>query len=304
MTKKAFIDIGTNSVRMLIADLHPDKEPEVVSRYGKVTKLGEGLSYSRTIHSKAIERSLIVILGYLELCKSLDIAEVILFSTSVLRKAENAKDFIEHVKALTGNDVKIISGNEEALLVLTGVRGEFPGYKPLVLDIGGGSTEISFEDEDSRLSLKSLDIGALTLSETYSLNENLNQRKIADARVHVDKILEDQFPEPLENLILVGTGGTITSISAIIKKLTTFDPHKVHKSVLTKKEIESIFVELSTMDQEAIRSIPILEKGRHDTILGGTIILLSALYQSGFDKISVSTHSILWGMVMEYQKHF
>jgi exopolyphosphatase / guanosine-5'-triphosphate,3'-diphosphate pyrophosphatase len=304
MSTIAFIDIGTNSVRMLIVEIDRVNKPRVIAKYGKITKLGEGLINSGTISNLAIERSISVIEGFEYICQKHECNEIIAFSTSVLRKAVNAHDFTSSLKARTGIEVEIISGEKEASLILSGVKDDFPGQNPLVVDIGGGSTEISFEDEYSNISLKSFDIGALSLSEAYSLNEKIIQRRIDEARNYADKIFEGQFPEISRNYIHVGTGGTITSLAAIKLGLQKFEPQRIHKTNLSKIVIEEIFNKLSRMNQDEIRNIPTLEKGREDTILGGLIILLSVLANSGSDSITVCTNSILWGMVVEYQKKF
>ncbi|MBU1627189.1 hypothetical protein KKB18_07450 [bacterium] len=328
MPKIAFIDIGTNSVRMLITDISREQKPLIVARLGHVTKLGEGLSNSHTISHEAMDRTISVIEDYKSLCKKHKCDEIIAFSTSVLRKADNSHEFTSPLKKRTGIKIEIISGEKEASLIFSGVKDDFPHQRPIVLDIGGGSTEISYGDESSKISLKSIDIGALSISEAFSLEKDLSKRRIEDALKYADEIFEHQFPSQSNNLqkkaskydvgarhtspsgtacrapTLVGTGGSITSLAAINLGFEKYNYEKVHKSKLSKDDIGALLNQLSIMSQDEIRKIPTLEIGREDTILGGVVILFSALKTSPFDSISVSTKSILWGMVVEYQKKF
>jgi len=298
----AFIDIGTNSVRMLIAEVKRGKNPEVISRHGVVTKLGEGLGHSRKLSPKAIDRPIQEVEGFREISGKHGHTKVMAFATSALRKAANRREFTRILKEKTGIDVEILSEQKEASLLFSGVKTDFPFREIIVVDIGGGSTEISYRNASSDLILTSVDIGALTLAETFSLNFDIPCRKIDDALDHALDALKDRFPRPEGEALLVGTGGTITSLAGTHQGLAKYEPAKVHKSLLNKDEVEDMFRRLSKSSKENIRKIPSLESGREDSILGGVIILLSVLLNSGFESITISTKSILWGKMIEYQR--
>jgi exopolyphosphatase / guanosine-5'-triphosphate,3'-diphosphate pyrophosphatase len=297
----AFIDIGTNSIRLIISKLEKGSLPRDLYYEGAITRLGEGLGKTGILNPKAMDRSIKVIEDYKKIGITFKVENLVLFATHVLRKAENRDEFIKMLKTRTGLDVKIISGKEEAKLVLNGVQSEIAPLKPIVIDIGGGSTEIAFELEKGKIYLDSVELGAVGLSEKFCLNLSPDERMTINARNYTDTILSGKFPKLPSDYRLVGVGGSITSLTAINLALKKFDPAVVHKHILTKEAVRNTIDYLSTMSIDEIAAIPSLEKGRSDIILGGSIILESVLENSGYDSVTVSVKGILWGVIQTYQ---
>ncbi len=285
MNNNAIIDIGSNSIRMLIYRIK-DGEIQQVNRSLRYTKLAEDLSKTHKLSEAAIKRNLTAIDEFVGIAKDYDVKSFYLYATSAVRDAENREVFMKEVKDRFGFDIHVISGDKEAEYGYFGVRQAFHG-PILVFDIGGASTELVYGDEKLEDAV-SLRFGCVRSTEDYfnNLDKAQDSKELFDAVYRrVSQVLET-FKLP-EDFTLIGIGGTVTTLSSIVQKLEIYDSSKVHKSVLSYEEIKKVFLDLVKKDEKRLKEVVGLPEKRISTILAGTVITLAVIRASGKTKISV-----------------
>lgn len=297
---KAAIDIGTNSTRLLIADL--SREPyETIVRKARVTRLGEKINVNKSIMPQAMARTLKAISIYKAIIDSYGRMSVNIASTSAARDASNVEDFIDLVNKETGLLVKVITAEEEAKNAFLGATYLLESEKNyLVMDIGGGSTELIAGKNKEVFKWVSKDIGCVRLYERFIKDNPPTIGQIEALKHNVEKIYGEEITlfNNFKPFKIIGTAGTVTSLSAIAQNLSEYDVDKVHHSVLSLKKIEEIFSRLSMMSTEERSTIPTMEKGREDVIVAGTAILIKLLQMLNKKSILVSETDILDGLML------
>lgn len=301
--KRASIDIGTNTVLLLIAEVSSGRI-KVIDEKQEIPRLGRGVDSGRNLHSDSIKRVLKVLISYKEFLDknwpSLS-GQVIVTATSAVRDAGNREEFIRQVKLQTGWDVQLLSGDEEADTTYAGALSvlELPdNSKNLVLDIGGGSTEIAFGVGKVRTHARSLDIGSVRFTERYFQHDPPLRSEIANARREAGiELKREKSPEYSGTVI--GVAGTVTSLAAIDLNLRLYDPGKINGYTLSKQRIEEFIGEISRMSSESIEEkYPRFLKGRGDVILAGLIILDEFLQWCNSKTLTVSTGGIRHGILI------
>lgn len=291
----ATIDIGTNAVLLLVAEYPPLK---VLRDEARITRLGEGLHEQPLFLRTAQERTLAVLKDYKSICDSFSVEKNIAVGTAAFRKAKNTDDFIQQVKKETGITIEIISGEEEARLSYLSATTDFPEEANLlVLDIGGGSTEIISKDGSV-----SLDLGAVVLSEKIIKHDPPTEKEISELLRSIDKILVGaQFMAPSSDkpAKLVGLAGSVTTLSAIKQRLTDWDGSRVQGSILTTKDLDEMISLFQKTTNEQRSKIPGMVKGREDTILAGTLILRKVMDHVGIDQVTVSDRGLRYGLIYD-----
>ncbi|OGQ26688.1 MAG: hypothetical protein A3F89_03050 [Deltaproteobacteria bacterium RIFCSPLOWO2_12_FULL_50_11] len=273
MSPQATIDIGTNSVLLLIAQKRGNRL-EVLCDLARVSRLGEGLHLSRVFGPTAMERTLTVLKDYKKLCDQKGVERILAVGTAAFRKASNTPDFIDRVHKELGIAIRVISGDEEATLSFQSVAHDFGhlGDSLVVLDIGGGSTEVITSTQSI-----SLDIGVVTLLETFLKNDPPTDLEVKELRLDVQKFLSKELHHFLEGLaaspILVGLAGTVTTLSSVAQGLKKWDPQKVQGSRLTDKNLEELLKRFLAVPLKRRQEIPGMDPDRADTIIPGVILL-------------------------------
>ncbi|HEY5578554.1 MAG TPA: Ppx/GppA phosphatase family protein [Acidimicrobiia bacterium] len=294
--KAGAVDIGTNSMRLLIAEATPDGMREV-ARQTVVTRLGQGVDSTGRLDPEAMGRTLAVLAEYGSELYSHDVAAVRAVATSASRDASNTDEFFEAVEEVLGFPPEVISGDEEARLAFAGATALSPERPCLVIDIGGGSTEFVF-GWDRPVYTRSVDIGSVRLTERNLLNRPADAEQILDARKHVEQLLEELIlPEP--PLGAIGVAGTFTSLAAINLDLEEYDSSRVHGSTLTYSDLLSLVDFLSGMTLTETEAIPSLDPARAPVILGGAVVALTALLELDLDAVTVSEEDMLHGIARE-----
>jgi exopolyphosphatase/guanosine-5'-triphosphate,3'-diphosphate pyrophosphatase len=285
------IDIGTNSVRLLIAEQANNGLNKLVSEL-RTPRLGEGIHQNGYLKKEAILRTIKVLREYKEIINNYN-AEVVAIATSAVRDAKNQDIFLKRVKEETGIDIKVIKGTEEARLSYLGVVSVIEDLENqvLVIDIGGGSTEFIFGKYKDIMEFNSINLGAVRLTESYG--EHLKEMK-REAKDMLVNLLKDKNVEQL-----IGVGGTVTTLVSIREALEVYDYSIVHGSDLSKEEIIQILDDLSSLSLEERKEVIGLDAKRADIILGGIVILLEIMEQSKQDIVKVSDDSILEGVVID-----
>jgi exopolyphosphatase/guanosine-5'-triphosphate,3'-diphosphate pyrophosphatase len=296
VNRLAAIDVGTNTILLLVADIDEDGRISPLRDMERTTRLGRGLAEAGRLHPEPVGKSIHVIDEYLTICKHMGVNRVLTVGTSALRDAENAGGFLESVRRRFGLTVQILSGDEEARLSYLAVERELDRGSPLfVIDIGGGSVEFILGRKTRISALYSLDLGAVRLTETFLGSDPVTEEEYRQMMDHITRTLSSLEPPPTRHV--VGLGGTITTISTVHRGKNRFDPSLIHGSVISQEDVArqvSLYKRL-TLSQR--RRIPGLPQERADVILAGAAILLRAMDSLGFDHLIVSCHGLRYGLV-------
>ncbi len=304
--KIAVVDIGTNSVRLVVALANGRRIESVLFQDGRITRLGEGLAEHGQISRGAVDRTVSVLSVYAGHIRSYAPDCALYVGTSALRQAENREEVLARFEREAGIPVRIISGEEEAALTYRGalldldeVQGPF-----LVIDIGGGSSEL-IVGETVRKFWKafSVEVGVVTLTEGWFRSDPPSDQEIQQVR----RYLEERFREVVTVLspyltagvTPVGTAGSVTTILAMVRKMVPYDPARVHGQGLSRQEVERLFSEIRPMKAKDRLLLPGVERGREDIILSGTLILLSLLEFVRQGGLVVSAYGLREGIVLD-----
>ena len=295
------IDIGTNSMRLLIADYN-DNKIENRKKYINTTRIGQGVDQDGYITNEALERNLKALKEFSDKCNEEKCEKVYCMGTSALRDSKNGQDFINEAKKLTNIDVKIICGEEESNLGFMGVLEGTEGDKKediLVIDIGGGSTEFVVGNEEGIKFCKSENVGALRMTEKFITTDPISDEEFSS----MTNFIEDTISSTINKSKLIGIGGAITSLSAMNQQLEVYSMEKVHNSVVTKKDLEKILQNLKIMTLNDKKALKGLQPKRADIIPAGVKILHIVMEKLEIEKIMISEYDNLEGLMCQNSKN-
>ena len=300
------IDIGTNSMRLLIAD-YKNNKIENRKKYINTTRIGQGVDDKGYITEEALERNLNALKEFADKCIEEKCEKVYCMGTSALRDSKNGQDFVNRAKELTNIDVKIICGEEESNLGFMGVLEGAGGDKSndiLVLDIGGGSTEFIVGNEDGIKFCKSENVGALRMTEKFITTDPISDEEFNKMSDFIEKTISSTLDKikGMHVSKLVGIGGAITSLSAMNQQLEVYSMEKVHNSVVTKKDLEKILQNLKKMTLSDKKTIKGLQSKRADIITAGVKILHIVMEKLEIEKIMISEYDNLEGLICQNSK--
>lgn len=280
------IDIGTNSIRLLVADVHEDQVAEVARRV-EITRLGEGVDACRRLLPAPIARTRNVLTGFRRELEALGAECTLAIATSAVRDAENGEAFLGEVERGYGVTTQLLSGDEEALLAFRGVTAGRTLDRPtLILDVGGGSTELILGDERGVRGHVSLDIGSVRLTERFGDD-------IEAAAKYVRSLLPDEEPHAA-----IGVAGTVTALAALDLGLVEYDHDRVHGHRLTLAAVDEQLRRLAALPLEERRRVPGLEPERAPVIVQGAAIVREVLRVYGLAALEASEHDILHGTAL------
>ncbi|OPL07812.1 MAG: hypothetical protein AVO33_03465 [delta proteobacterium ML8_F1] len=290
------LDIGTNSVRLLIPD--PDNLLNS-SKFIRVTRIGEGVNQRRQLSEEAMDRTFRGIGELLEIAGQRGVREIFAMATSAVRDAANREVFVMRLKAQTGLDLEIVSGDEEARL---GYLGAVQGLKSargeaMIVDIGGGSTELVHLREGTLHRMKSFDIGAVRLTEMFRVSDPPREEEMQSMRGYIQEVLGD-FTQGFAG-DLVGIGGTITTLAAIDEELALYDRKKIHGKTLAAGRIGEIYQQLLSMNLFQRQAVKGLDPLRADIIVAGTMILMTLIAKLRVKQLVVSDFDNLEGYYLK-----
>lgn len=298
--RKAAIDIGTNSTRLLIAEVNG--KIKRLEKITTITRLGAGVDRWKVLKPESIEKNVNTLLRYKEIAQSYGVNDIAAIATSAVRDASNREEFLRIVKDKTGIDVNVISGEEEAALGFIGATYSLSDGLNVVVDIGGGSTEFIVGNGSDINILKSVDIGAVRITERFLPSDNVEGSDIIDADKYIRSMIRETINEikDLGDFKLVGVGGTITTLAAVDQGLVTYDIDKVHNYVLKKDNINEAFRRFLSVSLDDRKCISGLQPERADIIVAGTLILKIIMEELGAGCIIVSEQDNLDGMLVKY----
>jgi len=295
------IDIGTSSVRGLVADLQGAGRIRVVHREGEITHLGQMLSRTGFLIPPAIQRTAEAVEKIVAKAKNLGAERFKLVATSAARHATNPEDLKDRIRELTSLEATVISGLEEARYICEGVLSslDIGGKRVLMADLGGGSTELIFVRPGEEPVLKSVHAGALTVTESFFRYDPPLPKELSRAFNHARDLLREACAGLLSGIEeLIGLGGTITTIPAMLMEMEKYDPARVHNYVVPREEVEWTLHRLAMLPLWDRTTVKGLEVARAGIIVGGLVIVKALLEVTGFDKLRVSDEGILLGIVL------
>jgi exopolyphosphatase/guanosine-5'-triphosphate,3'-diphosphate pyrophosphatase len=295
------VDIGTNSTRLLVAEVEAGRVREI-ERSSTVTRLGRGVDTSGRLAAEAIEDVCEALAGYTDAYRRLGADRVVVIATSAVRDASNSEMFLAELRERFALDARILDGAEEARLTYLGACAERPpADKVLVVDIGGGSTELVIGDGPEVGFHASLQIGTVRHSERHIAHDPPAAAELEELAGDVRTLIS----EALEGAALaqanegIGVAGTPTSLAAIEQRLDPYDPELVHGYRLSLEAVQHMCSELAAMPLAERLAVKGLHAGRAPTIVAGVVILIGVMRAFGLDQIEVSEHDILWGAALE-----
>jgi len=312
MTRVAAVDCGTNSIRLLIADIQSSNGTTTLTdvvREMRVVRLGQGVDATGELAPEALERTFAATADYARLIKEHKAAKVRFVATSASRDARNRDVFVDGIRSLLGVEPEVISGDEEAALSFAGASSVLPildGQEVLVVDLGGGSTEFVLGTAAGVTAAKSVDIGCVRLTERHLRQDPPTAEQIAAAQADVDNaIARAQQDVPLERATaVVGVAGSITTITAHALRLPEYTPDVIHGAELPLDTVRAAAGDLLAMDRADRAALPYMHPGRVDVIGAGGLVwgrILERLHELTGGRITTATaseHDILDGIAL------
>ena len=288
----AAVDLGTNTTRLLVADVVDGTLTEV-HRETRITRLGEGVDKRRRLLPVPIARVRNTLSDYRRTLESLSSERTLLVATSAVRDAENGEAFLGEIEWSYGFATRLLSGADEAAMTVRGVgSGRTPPPGTLILDIGGGSTELVVDDFHDSLAL-----GSVRHTERYLHFDPPEPRELADCARSIRTLLAERVPDEVRARVTgaIGVAGTLTTLAALDLGLETYDRERVHGYRLSRESAREQLERLASLPVSERRELPAMEPERAPVIVAGALILTETLDYLGLDTIEVSEHDILDG---------
>ncbi len=304
MTRRvAAVDCGTNSLRLLVADVDLTRgELTDVVRRMEIVRLGQGVDQTGRLAPEALARTAGVLRDYADVVAATSARSVRMVATSATRDASNTAEFTRQVKEILGIAPEVLTGSEEAMLSFTGATAELAGTEGgpfLVVDIGGGSTEfVAGEPGEPALHAVSVDIGCVRMTERHLHGDPPSRDEVAGATADIDAALDVVTGAvPVRQArTLVGLAGSVTTLAGIAMGLPAYDPARIHHARVPAAGVHEVTRSLLAQTRAARAAIGVMHPGRVDVIGGGALILNRIMERFGFSEVLVSEHDILDGM--------
>ena len=299
----ASIDIGTNTILLLIAEVNLEsRQIKTIENFYRIPRIGKGLSPGNQMPDENIKRMFDALTEYFEIINKYNCEKVLVTGTNALRIASNTPSIIREIKEKFGYELNVITGKDEAKLSYLGAVNDYQQNKNiLVIDIGGGSSEIIFGTERDIHFSKSYPVGVVTLTEKFFKSDPPDINDIENFIEH----LQDFLNEVSNKVGKIDTGiaiaGTPTTLACIKLKLKYYNEDLVEGSTLNKRELRDFVEELSKLNsEEIIQKYSSIVKGREDVLLAGTIILSEIVKSLNIPEVKVSTKGIRYGAIVNW----
>jgi exopolyphosphatase / guanosine-5'-triphosphate,3'-diphosphate pyrophosphatase len=305
MTRRvAAVDCGTNSLRLLLADVDPGRAQLTdVARRMEIVRLGQGVDKTGRLGPEALARTIAVLRDYADIIASSGAQAVRMVATSATRDADNAAEFVRLVKEVLGVAPEVLTGAQEAVLSFTGATAELAvgsdGGPYLVTDIGGGSTEFVLGSPvDGSTTAISVNVGCVRMTERCLHGDPPTGQEVAAAMADIDAALDTVAATvPVRQArTLIGLAGSVTTVAAIAMGLPAYDAARIHHARVSAADVHAVTQGLLAQTRTARAAIGVMHPGRVDVIGGGALVLDRLMERFGFGEVLVSEHDILDGM--------
>ena len=303
MTRVAAIDCGTNSIRLLVADVDGDRLVDVVRRM-EIVRLGEGVDRTGRLSEAGLHRTFTALDDYAREIRTHDVERVRMVATSATRDATNRSVFVDGVVQRLGVAPEVVSGDVEAALSFDGATRELRGGDAsfaapyLVCDIGGGSTEFVLGDTSGMQSARSVDVGCVRLTERHLHHDPPTSEQIESARADVRAAVGDVRAaiDVDAARTLVGLAGSVTTVVALALGLDRYRPERIHHARVDAVDVHRVATSLLAMTRAERAALPVMHPGRVDVIGAGALVLDTVVGELGVDAVVASEHDILDGI--------
>jgi exopolyphosphatase / guanosine-5'-triphosphate,3'-diphosphate pyrophosphatase len=299
VTRVAAIDCGTNSIRLLVADVVDGGLVDLTRRM-EIVRLGQGVDRTGRLAPEAIERTRVALAAYTVALRDLGASRARMVATSASRDASNASDFTAMVRATLGADPEVVSGDEEARLSYTGaVRGLDAPAPYLVVDIGGGSTEfVTGDDAAGPSAALSVDIGCVRMTERHLHSDPPTAAEVAAAEADITATVDRALAAVAgrDAATLVGLAGSVTTVVGMALDLREYDPARIHHARVSYDDVAKVTTDLLAMPVARRLEVPIMHPGRADVIGAGALVLRVIMERAGMPAVVASEHDILDGI--------
>jgi exopolyphosphatase/guanosine-5'-triphosphate,3'-diphosphate pyrophosphatase len=299
--KVAAVDLGTNTTRLLVADVRDGRVDEV-ERETRITRLGESVDVRRRLLPLPIARVRNCLADYRRTLESLGAERTLAVATSAIRDAENGEAFLGEIEWSYGFVTRLLTGDEEAVLTFRGISADRPvDAGTLIVDLGGGSTELVLAGEDGIAFRTSLDIGAVRLTERFLSSDPPTDVELDRCRAAIASLLAERIPDDARASVTgaIGVAGTVTTLAALDLDLPAYDRDQVHGHVLTSAGARRQLARLAGLPVAERRGVPALEPERAPVIVAGAAIVVEVLAFFGLDGIEASERDLLDGAALE-----
>jgi exopolyphosphatase/guanosine-5'-triphosphate,3'-diphosphate pyrophosphatase len=296
----AVIDVGTNSVKFVIAERTEDGSWTTVVDRAEVTRLGEGLDDGGELRAEPLERTVEAVAAMVDEAREAGVAEIAAVGTAGLRIASNSATFLDAVRERAGVEVEVISGEEESRLAYLAVTSALDlGDSTLVVfDTGGGSSQFTFGRGDRVDERFSVNVGAVRFTERFGLDGVVDEQTLGAARDAIATDLDRLDGRPVPDVV-VGMGGAVTNLAAVKHELATYDPSVIQGATLEAAEVDRQIELYRTRTAEERRDIVGLQPKRAEVILAGALIVHTVLARLGRDRLTVSDRGLRHGVLAE-----
>jgi exopolyphosphatase/guanosine-5'-triphosphate,3'-diphosphate pyrophosphatase len=293
MRRVAAVDLGTNSTRLLVADVDGG-DLEEVSRRLTITRLGEGVDARRRLLPVPIARVRNCLVDYRMELESLGAERTLAIATSAVRDAENGDAFLGEIEWSYGFETRLLAGTDEAAMMIRGVTAGRPSLEDVVVvDIGGGSTELVLATAGEVAFSTSLDVGCVRITERFLHSDPPSRPELAAAGTYVRSLLP-----ALEAKSAIGVAGTVTTLATLDLGDAEYDPARTHGHRTSLSSVERQLERLAAMTTEERLAVPGIEPGRAPVIVAGVVVLREVMTAYGLDEIEVSERDILHGAAL------
>lgn len=292
----AGIDIGSNSIRLIIAEVENNKIKNIIYQEKATTRLATNINKTGILAEEPFKKSIDVLAGFRKALDKYNVAKIKTVATSAVREARNGEEFIKAAEN-AGIEISIISGKEEGMLEYLGVCSGFDaGSHPLILDVGGGSSEIIYMQENNELHTESHKIGVVKMADMFDF-KNGNNETLEKCKAYIKEFFKDvTIPNNIQNFI--ATAGTATTLAAIDMEMTEYDFNKVNGYKISKEKVIKILNKVYSTPYNKRLEIKGMDKGREDLIIPGILIILEILSKTSIDIITVSDFGLREGAVV------
>ena len=301
MTRVGVVDLGTNTTRLLVADVDGGRVDELLRRT-TITRLGEGVDERRRLLPVPIARVRNCLSYYRRELEALGAERTLAIATSAVRDAENGEAFLGEIEWSYGFDTALLSGQEEALLTFRGVMTGRDALADgtLVVDVGGGSTELVVGGPDGVRFHTSVDLGCVRDTELHLAGDPPSRGDLEAAAARARTLLAEHVPDEVRAAVreTIGVAGTVTTLAALDLGLVEYDPRRIHRHVVRAAPLEAQLERLAALSLAERERVPGLEPARAPVILAGLVILRETLAHFGMQRLEASEHDILHGAAL------
>ncbi len=296
----ASIDFGTNTARLLVADLHEDGSFDQVRIEREIVRMGGGFSRETGLSDEAMQRGSLCLGRFAGVLAEYGVTDPRAVATSAVRDARNGPEFMDRMYRQTGIALKVIDGEQEGALTLAGVMAglDCRPEQLMVFDVGGGSTEYMVAQAGRAEFIRSLPLGVVRLTEGKVSPAEMSAKIDRELDLLAREMAGAQVAACDGHTLLVGTAGTATTLAAVSLRMATYDYRRVQNSVLSIEEVRRIYSLLLPLSLEERVRVPGLEKGREDLIIAGILITLHSMERLGFTTFKVSDYGLLEGLIV------